>query len=64
MYRRLFNEFSSSGDTLQVYKDNKLLFASNKDRLLPRLEYIDGFAPYHECAVIFDKIMGSAAFPE
>ncbi|MCK4331296.1 MAG: DUF1893 domain-containing protein [Dehalococcoidia bacterium] len=32
-----------------------------KDRLLPLLEYIDRFAPYHREVVIFDKIMGRAA---
>ncbi len=61
MYTYLFNEFSLSNDTLQVYKDDKLLFSSNKDRLLPILEYIDKFAPHHQQAVIFDKIMGNAA---
>jgi len=61
MYGRLFNEFSVSGDTLQVYKDNKLVFASNRDRLLPLLEYIDRFALHHQWVVIFDKIMGNAA---
>lgn len=61
MYTRLFNKFLTSSDTLQVYKDNKPLFASNKDRLLPLLEYIDRFAPYHRQVVIFDKIMGRAA---
>ncbi len=61
MYGRLFNEFLISSDTLRVYKDDKLLFASNKDRLLPLLEYIDRFVPYHQQVVIFDKIMGNAA---
>ncbi|MFC1932217.1 DUF1893 domain-containing protein [Chloroflexota bacterium] len=61
MYTFLFNEFLTSGDTCQVYKDNKLLFSSNKDRLLPLLEYIDRFALYHQQVVIFDKIMGNAA---
>ena len=60
MYARLFNRFLMGSDTLQVYKGSKLLFASNKDRLLPLLEYIDGFAHYHQ-VVIFDKIMGNAA---
>ena len=50
-----------SGDTLQVYKDDKLLFSSEKDRLLPLLEYIDRFAPRLQPVVIFDKIMGNAA---
>lgn len=50
-----------SDDTLRVYKDNQLLFASKRDRLLPIVEYIDKFAPYHPQVVIFDKIMGNAA---
>ena len=61
MYIRLFNEFLASDDTLQVYKDSKLLFSSDKDGLLPLLEYIDMFAPYHQQVVVFDKIMGNAA---
>ncbi len=43
MYTPLFNQFLISDDTLQVYKDNQLLFASNKDRLLPIVEYIDRY---------------------
>jgi len=61
MYTHLFNEFLASGDTLQVYKEDKLLFSSSKDRLLPLLEYIDRFDSYHQQVVIFDKIMGNAA---
>lgn len=61
MYTPLFNQFLISDDTLQVYKDNQLLFASNKDRLLPIVEYIDRFAPHHQQVVIFDKLMGNAA---
>ncbi|MFC2005272.1 DUF1893 domain-containing protein [Chloroflexota bacterium] len=61
MYTPLFDEFLVSGDTLRVYKDSQLLFSSDKDGLLPLLEYIDSFAPYHKQAVIFDKIMGNAA---
>ena len=60
MYACFFNRFLIGSDTLQVYKGSKLLFASNKDRLLPLLEYIDRFAHYHQ-VVIFDKIMGNAA---
>ena len=57
----LFNEFLISNDTLQVYKRNKLIFRSNKDRLLPLLEYIDRFIPHQQQVVIFDKITGNAA---
>lgn len=61
MHEPLFNEFLVSGDTLQVYQDDNLVFSSGKDRLLPLLEYIDGFAPHHQQVVILDKIMGNAA---
>jgi hypothetical protein len=60
MYTHLFNEFMAGGDTLQVYQDSKLIFASNKDRLLPLLEYIADFSPYRQ-VTIFDKVMGNAA---
>ena len=61
MYSTLFSEFLTSSDTLQVYKDSQLLFASNKDRLLPLLEYVDRFVPQQQPVVIFDRIMGNAA---
>jgi len=61
MSKHLFDEFMLSGDTLQVYKDSKLIFASNKDRLIPLLEYVMEFSPYHQMVTIFDKIMGNAA---
>jgi len=61
MYTHPFEEFVSSNDTLRVYKDARLLFASSKDRVLPLLEYIERFAANHRQVVIFDKIMGNAA---
>jgi len=61
MYACLFDEFLKSSDSLRVYKGDRLLFASDKDRLVPLLEYIDRLAPRHQRVVIFDKIMGNAA---
>lgn len=61
MYMRLFNEFLTSSDTLRVYQDNKLFFSSNKDRLIPLLEYIDRYGHNLEPIVLFDKVMGNAA---
>jgi len=60
-YKPLFDEFRSSGKTLQVYQDEKLLFSSDKDKLVPLLEYIEQLARNHQPVVIFDKIMGNAA---
>ena len=52
---------SASGDTLHVYKRDKLLFASSKGKLLPLLEYIGRFVPYHRDVMVFDKVVGNAA---
>ena len=60
-YKPLFEEFRSSGKTLQVYQDEKLLFSSDKEKLIPLLEYIEQMARNHQLVVIFDKIMGNAA---
>jgi hypothetical protein len=58
---QLFREFLKSGDTLRVYRDNKLLFTSRKERLLPLLEYIDNFTPDKRQVLVFDRVMGNAA---
>ena len=61
MYTRLFHDFVKSGDTLRVYQGKQLLFASQKDRLLPLLEYIEQLLPGQQPVVLFDTIMGNAA---
>jgi len=61
MYKNYFAEFLASNDTLRVYKGNRLVFSSTKDRLLPLLEYLDSFAFQYQQIAIFDKIMGNAA---
>ncbi len=61
MHRYFFSEFLFSDDTLRVYEGNQLTFSSNKDRLLPLLEYLGRFVPHYQPVVIFDKIMGNAA---
>jgi len=61
MHKDFFGKFLISGDTLRVYEGNQLIFSSNKDRLLPLLEYIERFVPHPRQVVIFDKIIGNAA---
>ena len=61
MYQALFDEFLTSSNTLRVYKGNKLIFTSDKDRLLPLVEYLEKFSSRHRKVVIFDKIVGRAA---
>ena len=57
----MFNKFTKGSRSLQVYKGYRLIFESNKDRLTPLLEYIEGFASHHKDIVVFDRIMGNAA---
>ena len=61
MYTELFDKFLTHHNTLQVYKDNKLVFASDKERLLPLMEYIDRFSAIYGQVTLFDKIVGRAA---
>jgi hypothetical protein len=56
----LFSAFLASDDTLRVYRDERLVFSSKKDRLLPLMEYLDNYVP-GQPVTIFDKIMGNAA---
>jgi len=63
MYTDLFSAFLASDDTLRIYQDEALVFSSEKDRLLPLMEFIvlqrkdSGQRP----VTIFDRIMGNAA---
>ena len=61
MKTHLLDEFILSDDSLWVYEGDRRLFTSNKERLLPILEYIDGFARHHQRVIIIDRIMGNAA---
>ncbi len=40
MYTDLFSAFLDSDDTLRIYRDETLIFSSDKDRLLPLMEYL------------------------
>ncbi len=56
-----FAAFIASKDTLRVYRDGKLVFASRKDRVAPLVEYIDSSGAPPGGVVVFDKIAGNAA---
>ena len=57
----MFDEFLASDDTLRIYKGDRLLFASSKDRLLPLVDYIDKFIPYEKGVTVLDRVVGNAA---
>ncbi len=61
MYTDLFSAFLASDDTLRIYRDKTLISSSNKDRLLPLMEYLASLNPGQQPVTIFDKIMGNAA---
>ena len=61
MYTDLFNEFLDSNDTLQIYRDEDLIFVSEKERLVPLMEYLSDSDSGERPVTIFDKVMGNAA---
>jgi hypothetical protein len=61
MYTDLFSAFLSSDDTLRIYQDETLIWVSEKDRLLPLMEYLAETSSGQQPVTIFDKIMGNAA---
>jgi hypothetical protein len=56
-----FSDFLASGDTLRVYRDDKLLFTSRKKMLIPLLEFIDNGLNGKKETTIMDKMVGNAA---
>jgi hypothetical protein len=60
MYTDLYCAFLDSDDTLRIYRDEALIYKSEKDRLLPLMEYL-GENSVKEPVIIFDKVMGNGA---
>jgi hypothetical protein len=56
-----FQAFLASDDTLRIYRGKKLVFASQKDRLLPLMDYIALHEAGQGQLLIYDKVMGNAA---
>ena len=61
MRKELFSEFLESGDTLQVYRQGRLVFNSAEPGILPLLEYAARFAPHEKGVIVFDRVVGNAA---
>jgi hypothetical protein len=60
-YQDLFTAFLDSSDTLRIYSKDKLIFSSEKDRLMPLMEYLKQSGRGEEPVIIFDKVIGNAA---
>ncbi len=61
MLANIFHDFLQSGDNLQVYERDEVLYSSNKEKLIPWLEYIGMFSPYISKTMAFDKVLGNAS---
>jgi hypothetical protein len=61
MYTRLFNEFITTSETLQIYRDGRRLFSSKKDRLLPLLDYLEETKGTYRQIAVLDRVTGNAA---
>ena len=61
MYTDIFSAFLASDDTLRMYQDETLIFSSQKNHLLPLIEYIADYSAGQQPVTLFDKIMGNAA---
>jgi hypothetical protein len=61
MYTDMFSAFLASDDTLRVYEGETLVFSSQKEQLLPLMEYLTGDGSREQLVIILDKIMGNAA---
>lgn len=61
MYETLFEQFLKSADTLRVYKDGELLFSSDRERLIPLVQYLEFSKDDRQEVVILDQVTGNAA---
>jgi hypothetical protein len=59
--QELFADFLGSADSLRVYHGDSLVFCSEKDGLLPLLEYATTVSRDYTGVVVFDKVVGRAA---
>ena len=61
MHTDMFSAFLASDDTLRIYQDETLVFSSQKDHLMPLMEYLTDNGQGQQRVIILDKIMGNAA---
>jgi hypothetical protein len=57
----LFEEFLAGSDTLWIYDEGRLIFASSRGGVLPLVAYLADHGPRPRPVTLFDKVMGNAA---
>ena len=61
MYQEQYNDFMSSNKTLRIYQGEQPVYTSEKERLLPLMDYLGNIASRYDGITVFDKVMGNAA---
>jgi len=57
----LYQQFLGSDDRLRIYSDGALIFSSQKEHLLPLLDYLEKFTDSNLGVIMMDKVVGNAA---
>lgn len=56
-----YAQFLKSRDTIRIYEGSKLIYSSQKERLMPLIDFIGKQNPNSSNLVVFDRIIGNAA---
>ena len=59
--KRIYRDFLSSGDTLRIYAEGRLVFTSARDRLSAILDYLEKGAGTGPPVTVMDRVVGRAA---
>jgi len=56
-----YAQFLKSRDTIRIYEGSKLIYSSQKERLMPLMDFISKQNPNSSNLVVFDRVIGNAA---
>jgi len=56
-----YKQFLKSKDSLRIFEGATLIFSSQKDRLVPLMEFIEKRNPNSSDLIVFDRVIGNAA---
>ncbi len=56
-----YKQFLKSKDSLRIFEGATLIFSSQKERLVPLMEFIEKRNPNSSDLIVFDRVIGNAA---
>jgi len=56
-----YKQFLKSKDSLRIFEGTTLIFSSQKERLVPLMEFIEKRNPNSSDLIVFDRVIGNAA---